>query len=89
MFKLFNLYKEEAESVIKEGLVLPAYDYVLKCGHTFNLLDARGAISVTERAAYIGRIRTLAREVAKSYYDSRERLGFPMCSHSSSKAKAA
>ena len=54
---------------------------VLKCGHAFNLLDARGAISVTERAAYIGRIRTLSRAVAQSYYDSRERLGFPMLDH--------
>ena len=51
---------------------------VLKAGHTFNLLDARGAISVTERAAYIGRIRTLSRAIAQSYYESRERLGFPM-----------
>jgi len=55
----------------------------LKCGHVFNLLDARGAISVTERAGYIGRIRTLSRLVAKSYYDSRERLGFPMVRESS------
>ena len=59
-------------------LALPAYEMVLKAGHTFNLLDARGAISVTERAAYIGRIRTLSRAIAQSYYDSRERLGFPM-----------
>jgi glycyl-tRNA synthetase alpha chain len=51
---------------------------VMKCSHTFNLLDARGAISVTERAAYIGRVRQLARAVAQAYYDSRERLGFPM-----------
>jgi glycyl-tRNA synthetase alpha chain len=51
---------------------------VMKCSHTFNLLDARGAISVTERAAYIGRVRALARDVAKAYYESRERLGFPM-----------
>jgi glycyl-tRNA synthetase alpha chain len=51
---------------------------VLKAGHTFNLLDARGAISVTERAAYIGRIRNISRAVAQSYYDARERLGFPM-----------
>jgi glycyl-tRNA synthetase alpha chain len=61
-----------------QQLALPAYEQVLKAGHTFNLLDARGAISVTERAAYIGRIRTLARAVAKSYLDSRARLGFPM-----------
>jgi hypothetical protein len=59
-------------------LALPAYEQVLKAGHTFNLLDARGAISVTERAAYIGRIRNLARAVAQSYLDSRARLGFPM-----------
>ena len=58
--------------------LLPAYEHVLKCAHSFNLLDARGAISVTERAAYIGRIRILARSVAQSYFDSRERLGFPM-----------
>jgi glycyl-tRNA synthetase alpha chain len=59
-------------------LALPAYEMVLKCGHVFNLLDARGAISVTERAAYIARIRALSREIAQSYLDSRERLGFPM-----------
>ncbi|WP_238261001.1 glycine--tRNA ligase subunit alpha [Cupriavidus pauculus] len=60
-------------------LALPAYEQVLKAAHTFNLLDARGAISVTERAAYIGRIRNLSRMVAQAYYDSRESLGFPMC----------
>jgi len=59
-------------------LVLPAFEMVMKCSHTFNLLDARGAISVTERAAYIGRVRALAREVAQGYYNSREALGFPM-----------
>ncbi len=59
-------------------LALPAYEQVLKAAHTFNLLDARGAISVTERAAYIGRIRALAKAVAQSYFESRERLGFPM-----------
>jgi glycyl-tRNA synthetase alpha chain len=58
--------------------VLPAYEMVLKASHTFNLLDARGAISVTERAAYISRVRNLAKAVAKAYYESRERLGFPM-----------
>ena len=58
--------------------VLPAYEMVLKCSHAFNLLDARGAISVTERAAYIGRVRDLARAVAQAYYESREALGFPM-----------
>jgi len=59
-------------------LVFPAYDYVLKCSHTFNLLDARGAISVTERTGYIGRVRHLARSCAQIYYESRERLGFPL-----------
>jgi glycyl-tRNA synthetase alpha chain len=60
-------------------LALPAYEQLLKAAHTFNLLDARGAISVTERAAYIGRIRNLSRAVAQAYYESREQLGFPMC----------
>ena len=59
-------------------LVLPAYEWTLKCSHVFNTLDARGAISVTERAAYIGRVRTLARAVAQSYHESRRQLGFPM-----------
>ena len=58
--------------------MLPAYEMIMKCSHTFNLLDARGAISVTERAAYIGRVRTLARLVAQAYYEAREKLGFPM-----------
>ena len=66
------------KSRIEAGLALPGYEMVMKCSHTFNLLDARGAISVTERAAYIGRVRTLARLVAQAYYDSREALGFPM-----------
>jgi len=74
----FELFESEADRLITAGLALPAYESVLKAGHTFNLLDARGAISVTERAAYIGRIRVLARAVAQSYYESRERLGFPM-----------
>ena len=64
--------------MIEAQIALPAYELVLKAGHTFNLLDARGAISVTERAAYIGRIRNLARAVAQSYLESRARLGFPM-----------
>ena len=59
-------------------LALPAYEMILKAAHTFNLLDARGSISVTERAAYIGRIRNLSRAVAQAYYASREELGFPM-----------
>jgi glycyl-tRNA synthetase alpha chain len=63
---------------MQQQLALPGYEQVLKAAHTFNLLDARGAISVTERAAYIGRIRNLARMVARSYLDSRARLKFPM-----------
>ena len=63
-------------------LTLPAYEMILKAAHSFNMLDARGAISVTERAAYIGRIRTLSRAVAQAYYASREKLGFPMCAPS-------
>ena len=78
LFSLFNNYESEARRVMEVGLALPAYEMVLKAAHTFNLLDARGAISVTERAAYIGRIRNLARAVAQAYLDSRARLGFPM-----------
>lgn len=80
LFLAFGKYEEEANYLIEEQLALPAYEQVLKAAHTFNLLDARGAISVTERAAYIGRIRKLARLVAQAYYDSRERLEppFPM-----------
>ena len=78
MLKAFAAHEIQAQQLMAQHLALPAYEQVLKAAHTFNLLDARGAISVTERAAYIGRIRNLARSVAQSYYDSRERLGFPM-----------
>jgi glycyl-tRNA synthetase alpha chain len=74
----FTEYESEAKRLTDAQCVLPAYEMVLKCSHTFNLLDARGAISVTERAAYIGRVRALARAIAQAYYESRERLGFPM-----------
>ena len=74
----FNDFEAQAKRLIAEGLALPGYEMVLKCSHTFNLLDARGSISVTERAAYIGRVRTLAKLVAQAYFDSREKLGFPM-----------
>src|SRR5512138_345723 len=74
----FSAHERQARHLMTEKLALPAYEQVLKAAHTFNLLDARGAISVTERAAYIGRIRNLARSVARSYLDSRARLGFPM-----------
>ena len=78
LFRQFGEFEAEAKRLIEAQCVLPAYEMVLKASHTFNLLDARGAISVTERAAYIGRVRTLARAVAQAYYESRERLGFPM-----------
>ncbi|MFN0318113.1 MAG: glycine--tRNA ligase subunit alpha [Burkholderiales bacterium] len=78
LFEHFNQYEGEAKRLIEAGLALPGYEMVMKCSHTFNLLDARGAISVTERAAYIGRVRVLARLVAQAYHDSREALGFPM-----------
>jgi glycyl-tRNA synthetase alpha chain len=74
----FSKFEKEAKRLIDAQCVLPAYEMMLKSSHTFNLLDARGAISVTERAAYIGRVRALARAVAQAYYESRERLGFPM-----------
>jgi glycyl-tRNA synthetase alpha chain len=74
----FTNYETQAKYLIEQHLALPAYEQVLKAAHSFNLLDARGAISVTERAAYIGRIRNLARSVAQAYLDSRARLGFPM-----------
>jgi glycyl-tRNA synthetase alpha chain len=78
LFTAFTAHEKQAKYLMEQQLALPAYEQVLKCAHSFNLLDARGAISVTERAAYIGRIRNLARSVAQSYYESRERLGFPM-----------
>ena len=78
LFSAFSAHEKEAQLLVREQLALPAYEQVLKAAHTFNLLDARGAISVTERAAYIGRIRNLARSVAQSYLDSRARLGFPL-----------
>ena len=78
LLDLFNRYEAEAMRTIKELLVLPAYEYCLKCSHTFNLLDARGAISVTERTGYIARIRNLARACAEEYLNQREAMGFPM-----------
>jgi len=79
LFAQFAKYEAEAKRLMGLHLPLPGYEMVMKASHTFNLLDARGAISVTERAAYIGRVRALAREVAQAYHASRERLGFPMC----------
>src|SRR4029077_8666878 len=78
LFRHFGEFESEAKRLIEAQCVLPAYEMVLKSSHAFSLLDARGAISVTERAAYIGRVRNLAKAVAHAYYESRERLGFPM-----------
>ena len=78
LLRHFNDYEIETQKLMKAQLALPAYEMVLKAAHTFNLLDARGALSVTERNAYIGRIRNLACAVAQSYFESRERLGFPI-----------
>ncbi|MBQ2887749.1 MAG: glycine--tRNA ligase subunit alpha [Firmicutes bacterium] len=78
LFQLFEMYEAETHKVIEAGLVQPAYDYALKCSHTFNLLDARGAISVTERQSFIARVRALAKLCAEAYVAQRERLGYPM-----------
>ena len=78
LFQAFGMYEKEALSLVEKKLPLPAYDQVIRCSHAFNLLDARGAISVTERAAYIGRVRNLARRVAEGYVEKREALGFPL-----------
>ncbi|HKM38824.1 MAG TPA: glycine--tRNA ligase subunit alpha [bacterium] len=78
LFMLFDLYEGIATRLLDKDLILPAYDYILKCSHTFNLLDARGAISVTERTGYIARVRMLARQCAQAYVAKREKLGFPL-----------
>ncbi|MCH2556454.1 MAG: glycine--tRNA ligase subunit alpha [Alcanivorax sp.] len=78
LFDQFDLFEAESTKLIEAGLPLPAYEYVLKASHTFNLLDARKAISVTERQRFILRVRTLARAVAQAYFDARRKLGFPM-----------
>jgi glycyl-tRNA synthetase alpha chain len=74
----FDTYEEEALKLIDKKLILPAYDYCLKCSHTFNLLDARKAISVNERTRYIGRIRNIARKVAEAYVEQREKMNHPL-----------
>jgi glycyl-tRNA synthetase alpha chain len=76
--KLFAMYESEAIQLLKKDLVLPAYDYCLKCSHSFNMLDARGAISVTERTAYIAKVRNLSRKCARGYLKQREEMGFPL-----------
>lgn len=80
LFQWFDMYEQEATGLLEKGLVYPAYDYTLKCSHAFNLLDARGAISVTERTGFIGRVRKLARLCAEGYVGQREDAGFPLLS---------
>jgi len=88
LFRQFGDFEREAKRLFESGLPLPGYEMVMKCSHTFNLLDARGAISVTERAAYIGRVRALARLAARGYFEARERLGFPMLAKTGAEAVA-
>jgi glycyl-tRNA synthetase alpha chain len=78
LFQLFDSFEAECKRLIEKGLVLPAYDYCLKCSHTFNLLDARGALSVAERTRYILRVRELAKMCAEKYLKKREEMGFPL-----------
>ena len=76
---MFDLYQKEVDNCVNAKLVLPAYDYVLKCSHTFNLLDARGVISKDERVNFINRVRTMAAAVASLYVEQRREMGFPLC----------
>lgn len=78
LLDLFNKFEAECLRLCDEGLPWPAYDYCLKCSHSFNMLDARGAISITERAAYIGKVRNLASRIARLYAEQREEMGYPM-----------
>ena len=78
LFSLFDTYEKEALRIIDRGLVVPAYDYVLKCSHTFNTLDARGAIGVSQRASFIGRVRNMSKAVAELYVKQREEMGYPL-----------
>lgn len=87
LLKQFGAYEEEALKLIDLRLVHPAYDYILKCSHTFNLLDARGFISVSDRPGYLGRIRKMARSVAKTFVEEREALGFPLLHKEQTEAK--
>ena len=78
LMQLFTEYEKEATILMEKGLVHPAYDCVLKCSHAFNLMDARGIISATDRAGFLGRIRKMARTIAKTFVAERESLGFPL-----------
>ena len=87
LFQLYNMYEKEATRILDKGLVLPGYDYILKCSHTFNLLDARNAISVAERQNYIFRVRSLARLAAETYCKQREELGYPLIKDEAKRAE--
>ncbi|MFD1455752.1 glycine--tRNA ligase subunit alpha [Levilactobacillus lanxiensis] len=87
LLRHFDEYEDEAKKQIANGLVHPAYDYILKCSHTFNLLDARGAVSVTERAGYLSRIRNMARAVARAFVAERKKRGFPLVKDEALRAK--
>ena len=78
LFNLFDIYEKEALRLMENGLVIPSYDYVLKCSHAFNTLDARGAIGVSQRASFIGRVRNMAKTVAETFVKQREEMGFPL-----------
>lgn len=82
LFNQFITFEEEALKLIEKGLVMPAYDYVLKCSHTFNLLDARGAIGVSQRAGYIAKVRNMAKKIASLYVEQREEMGYPLLKRS-------
>ena len=86
-FKLFNEFEKEAGRLLGLGLVGPGYDYLVKCSHAFNMLEARGAISITERTGYITRVRRLARLAARSYLEQRERLGYPLVADEAERAR--
>ena len=89
LFSFFDQCEKDSQKLVKKNLPLPAYEMALKASHAFNLLDARHAISVTERQRFILRVRALTRDVAKTYYDSREALGFPICQQQDSKQERA
>lgn len=86
LFQLYDMYEKEAKAILGKGLVLPGYDYILKCSHAFNLLDARNAISVAERQNYIARVRTLARMAAEAYCEQRLKLGYPLMKDAAQRA---
>jgi glycyl-tRNA synthetase alpha chain len=84
---MFKVWESEAVRLLDLGLVMPGYDGVVKCSHLFNVLDARGAISVSERVGYIARVRKLARRAAQTYVEQRAALGFPLIKDEAERAK--